>query len=89
MSSLLIFIVIALLVSIGIGFVIVGKENTPENKNTSNSFFPVEDYPSFEDAPVAEERPFNEAEKPAKKKKRYYSNKTKSTKKPKQVKADQ
>ena len=89
MSTFLIFIVIALLVAVGIGFVVVGKENTPENKNTPNSFFPVEDYPSFEDAPIAVEKPFNEAEKPAKKKKHYYSNKTKSTKKPKQVKADQ
>lgn len=81
MSTLLIFIVIALLVAIGIGFVVVGKENTPENKNTPNSFFPVEDYPSFEDAPIVEEKPFIEAEKPAKKKKRYYNNnKTKSTK---------
>lgn len=83
MSTLLIFIVIALLVAIGIGFVVVGKENTPENKNTPNSFFPVEDYPSFEDAPIIEEKPFVEVEKPAKKKKRYYSDKTKSTKKSK------
>lgn len=88
MSSLLIFIVIALLVSIGIGFVVVGKENTPENKTKPNSFFPIEDYPSFEDAPVAEEKPFND-KKPTKKKKYYYNDKTKSTKKPKQVKANQ
>ena len=52
-------------------------------------FFPIEDYPHFEDAPLAIEKPFNETEKPAKKKKYYYSNKTKSTKKPKQVKANQ
>ena len=88
MSSLLIFIVIALLTAIIIVSVIVGKENTPTDTK-SNSLFPVEDYPSFEDAPVAVEKPFNETEKPAKKKKYYYSNKTKSTKKPKQVKADQ
>jgi hypothetical protein len=88
MSSFLIFIVIALLAAIIIVSVIVGKENTSTNTKT-NSLFPVEDYPHFEDAPVAEEKPFNEAEKPAKKKKYYYSNKTKSTKKPKQVKANQ
>ena len=88
MSSFLIFIVIALLTAIIIVSVIVGKENTPTDTK-SNSLFPVEDYPSFEDAPVAVEKPFNETEKPAKKKKYYYSNKTKSTKKPKQVKADQ
>jgi hypothetical protein len=88
MSTFLIFIVIALLVAVGIGFVVVGKENTSTNTKP-NSFFPVEDYPSFEDAPVAEEIPFTEIKKPAKKKKYYYSNKTKSTKKPKQVKADQ
>jgi cytoskeletal protein RodZ len=88
MSTLLIFVVIALLVAIGIGFVVVKKENTPTEKKP-NSFFPVEDYPSFEDAPVAEENPFTEHTQSAKKKKHYYSNKTKSTKKPKQVKADQ
>ena len=88
MSTFLIFIVIALLTAIIIVSVIVGKENTPTDTK-SNSLFPVEDYPSFEDAPVAVEKPFNETEKPAKKKKYYYSNKTKSTKKPKQVKADQ
>jgi hypothetical protein len=88
MSTLLIFVVIALLVAIGIGFVVVKKENTPTDTKP-NSLFPVEDYPHFEDAPVVEERPFNEAEKSAKKKKYYYSNKTKSTKKPKQVKTNQ
>ena len=88
MSTLLIFIIITVLVLTGILFVIVGKENTPTNEKP-NSLFPVEDYPHFEDAPVAVEKPFNEAEKPAKKKKYYYSNKTKSTKKPKQVKANQ
>jgi cytoskeletal protein RodZ len=88
MSSFLIFIVIALLAAIIIVSVIVGKENTPADTK-SNSLFPVEDYPSFEDAPVAEEKPFTEHTQSAKKKKYYYSNKTKSTKKPKQVKADQ
>ena len=88
MSTLLIFIVITVLVLTGILFVIVGKENTPTNKKP-NSLFPVEDFPSFEDAPVAEEKPFTEHTQSAKKKKYYYSNKTKSTKKPKQVKADQ
>ena len=88
MSSLLIFIVTILLVAIIVVSALVGKENTPANTKP-NSFFPIEDYPSFEDAPVAIEKPFNEAEKPAKKKKYYYSNKTKSTKKPKQVKANQ
>jgi hypothetical protein len=78
MSTFLIFIVIALLVAIGIGFVIVGKENTPTNKKP-NSLFPIEDYPHFEDAPVAEEKPFNEAAKPAKKKK-YYKHKPKQVK---------
>jgi hypothetical protein len=87
MSSLLIFIVAILLVAIIIVSALVGKENTPTDTKP-NSLFPVEDYPHFEDAPVVEERPFNEAEKPAKKKKYYYSNKTKSTKKPKQVKAN-
>jgi hypothetical protein len=85
MSTFLIFVIITLLVATGIGFVVVGKENTPTNKKP-NSLFPVEDFPSFEDAPVAEEIPFTETEKPAKKKKRYYNNKTK---KPKQVKANQ
>jgi hypothetical protein len=85
MSTLLIFIVITVLVLTGILFVIVGKENTPTNKK-SNSLFPVEDFPSFEDAPVAEEKPFTEHTQSAKKKKHYYSNKTK---KPKQVKANQ
>jgi cytoskeletal protein RodZ len=87
MSTFLIFVVIALLVATGIGFVVVGKENTPTEKKP-NSFFPVEDYPSFEDAPVAEEKPFTEHTQSAKKKKRYYSDKTKSTKKPKQVKTN-
>jgi hypothetical protein len=88
MSSLLIFIVTVLLVAIIIVSALVGKENTPTDTKP-NSLFPVEDYPHFEDAPLAIEKPFNEAEKPAKKKKYYYSNKTKSTKKPKQVKANQ
>ena len=88
MSSFLIFIVIALLAAVIIVSVIVGKENTPTNKK-SNSLFPVEDFPSFEDAPVAEEKPFTEHTQSAKKKKYYYSNKTKSPKKPKQVKANQ
>jgi hypothetical protein len=88
MSSLLIFIVAILLVAIIIVSALVGKENTPTDTKP-NSLFPVEDYPHFEDAPVVEERPFNEAEKSAKKKKYYYSNKTKSTKKPKQVKTNQ
>ena len=88
MSTLLIFIVITVLVLTGILFVIVTKENTPTNTKP-NSLFPVEDYPHFEDAPVAEEKPFTEHTQSAKKKKYYYSNKTKSTKKPKQVKADQ
>lgn len=79
MSTFLIFIVIALLVAIGIGFVIVGKENTPESKQQPNSFFPIEDYPSFDDAPVAEEKPFTEVTKPTKKK-RYYKPKNKQTK---------
>ena len=88
MSSFLIFIVIALLAAIIFVSVIVGKENTPTGTKP-NSLFPVEDYPHFEDAPVAEEKPFTEHTQSAKKKKYYYSNKTKSTKKPKQVKADQ
>jgi len=88
MSSFLIFIVIALLAAIIIVSVIVGKENTSTDTKP-NSLFPVEDYPHFEDAPVAEEKPFTEHTQSAKKKKYYYSNKTKSTKKPKQVKADQ
>jgi cytoskeletal protein RodZ len=88
MSSFLIFIVIALLAAIIIVSVIVGKEDTPADTKP-NSLFPVEDYPHFEDAPVAEEKPFTEHTQSAKKKKHYYSNKTKSTKKPKQVKADQ
>jgi hypothetical protein len=88
MSSFLIFIVIALLAAIIFVSVIVGKENTSTNTKP-NSLFPVEDYPHFEDAPVAEEKPFTEHTQSAKKKKHYYSNKTKSTKKPKQVKADQ
>ena len=85
MSTLLIFIVITVLVLTGILFVIVTKENTPTNKKP-NSLFPVEDFPSFEDAPVVEEKPFTEHTQSAKKKKHYYSNKTK---KPKQVKANQ
>jgi hypothetical protein len=88
MSTLLIFIVTILLVAIIIVSALVRKENTSTDTKP-NSLFPVEDYPHFEDAPVAIEKPFNEAEKPAKKKKYYYSNKTKSTKKPKQVKANQ
>ena len=85
MSSFLIFIVIALLAAVIIVSVIVGKENTPTNKKP-NSLFPVEDFPSFEDAPVVEEKPFTEHTQSAKKKKHYYNNKTK---KPKQVKANQ
>ena len=88
MSSLLIFIVTILLVAIIIVSAFVGKENTPSDTKP-NSLFPIEDYPYFEDALIAIEKPFNEAEKPVKKKKYYYSNKTKSTKKPKQVKANQ
>ena len=88
MSSFLIFIVIALLAAIIIVSVIVGKENTPADTKP-NSLFPVEDYPHFEDAPIAEEKPFTEHTQLATKKKYYYSNKTKSTKKPTQVKADQ
>ena len=88
MSSLLIFIVAILLVAIIIVSALVGKENTPTDTKP-NSLFPVEDYPHFEDAPVAEEKPFTEHTQSAKKKKYYYSNKTKSTKKPKQVKANQ
>ena len=88
MSSFLIFIVIALLAAIIFVSVIVGKEDTHADTKP-NSLFPVEDYPHFEDAPVAEEKPFTEHTQSAKKKKHYYSNKTKSTKKPKQVKADQ
>jgi cytoskeletal protein RodZ len=88
MSSFLIFIVIALLAAIIFVSVIVGKENTSTNTKP-NSLFPVEDYPHFEDAPVAEEKPFTEHTQSAKKKKHYYSNKIKSTKKPKQVKANQ
>ena len=88
MSSLLIFIVAILLVTIIIVSALVGKENTPTDTKP-NSLFPVEDYPHFEDAPVAEEKPFTEHTQSAKKKKYYYSNKTKSTKKPKQVKANQ
>jgi hypothetical protein len=81
MSTLLIFIVITVLVLTGILFVIVAKENTPTNKKP-NSLFPIEDYPAFEDAPVAEEKPFTEHTEhtqSAKKKKYYYNNKTKST----------
>ena len=88
MSSLLIFIVAILLVAIIIVSALVGKENTPTDTKP-NSLFPVEDYPHFEDAPVAEEKPFTEHTQSVKKKKYYYSNKTKSTKKPKQVKANQ
>jgi len=88
MSSFLIFIVIALLAAIIFVSVIVGKENTSTDTKP-NSLFPVEDYPHFEDAPIAEEKPFTEHTQSAKKKKYYYSNKTKSTKKPKQVKANQ
>lgn len=88
MSSLLIFIVAILLVAIIIVSALVGKENTPTDTKP-NSLFPVEDYPHFEDAPVVEEKPFTEHTQSAKKKKYYYSNKTKSTKKPKQVKANQ
>jgi hypothetical protein len=88
MSSLLIFIVAILLVAIIIVSALVGKENTSTNTKP-NSLFPIEDYPHFEDAPVVEEKPFTEHTQSAKKKKYYYSNKTKSTKKPKQVKANQ
>jgi cytoskeletal protein RodZ len=88
MSSLLIFIVAILLVAIIIVSAFVGKENTSTNSKP-NSLFPIEDYPHFEDTPVAEEKPFTEHTQSAKKKKYYYSNKTKSTKKPKQVKANQ
>ena len=77
-----------LLVAIIIVSALVGKENTPTDTKP-NSLFPVEDYPHFEDAPVAEEKPFTEHTQSVKKKKYYYSNKTKSTKKPKQVKANQ
>ena len=87
MSSFLIFIVIALLATIIFVSVIVGKEDTPADTKP-NSLFPVEDYPHFEDAPVAEEKPFTEHTQSAKKKKHYYSDKTKSTKKPKQVKTN-
>jgi hypothetical protein len=85
MSTLLIFIVAILLVAIIIVSTLVGKENTSTNKKP-NSLFPVEDFPSFEDAPVVEEKPFTEHTQSAKKKKYYYNNKTK---KPKQVKANQ
>ena len=85
MSSFLIFIVAILLVAIIIVSALVGKENTSTDTKP-NSLFPVEDFPSFEDAPVAEEKPFTEHTQSAKKKKHYYSNKTK---KPKQVKANQ
>jgi len=72
MSTFLIFVVITLLVAIGIGFVIVGKENTPEGEaKKSNSLFPVEDHPAFEDAPVAVEKPVVVVPKP---KKKYYNN---------------
>ena len=77
MSTFLIFVVITLLVAIGIGFVIVGKESTPEGDTKPNAFFPVEDYPSFEDAPVAVEKPVVVTPKP---KKKYHNNK-KTTKK--------
>jgi hypothetical protein len=72
MSTFLIFVVITLLVAIGIGFVIVGKENTPEGEaKKPNSLFPVEDHPAFEDAPVAVEKPVVVVPKP---KKKYYNN---------------
>ena len=70
MSSLLIFIVAILLVAIIIVSALVGKENTPTDTKP-NSLFPVEDYPHFEDAPVAEEKPFTEHTQSVKKKKYY------------------
>ena len=88
MSSLLIFIVAILLVAIIIVSALVGKEKISTDTKP-NSLLPVEDYPHFEDAPVVEEKPFTEHTQSVKKKKYYYSNKTKSTKKPKQVKANQ
>ena len=78
MSTFLIFVVITLLVAVGIGFVIVGKESTPESDTKPNALFPVEDYPSFEDAPVAVEKPVVVTPKP---KKKYYNNNKKTTKK--------
>ena len=56
-----------LLVAIIIVSALVGKENTPTDTKP-NSLFPVEDYPHFEDAPVAEEKPFTEHTQSAKKK---------------------
>jgi len=76
MATFLIFVVITLLVAIGIGFVIIGKENTPEGETKPNSLFPVEDHPAFEDAPVAVEKPVVVVPKP---KKKYYNNNNKKT----------
>jgi hypothetical protein len=78
MSTFLIFVVITLLVAIGIGFVIVGKKNTPKGETKPNSFFPIEDHPAFEDAPVAVEKPVVVTPKP---KKKYYNNNNKKTNK--------
>jgi hypothetical protein len=78
MSTFLIFVVITLLVAIGIGFVIVGKENTPKGEVKPNSLFPIEDHPAFEDAPVAVEKPVVVVPKP---KKKYYNNNNKKTNK--------
>jgi len=78
MSTFLIFVVITLLVAIGIGFVIVGKENTPKGKTKPNALFPIEDHPAFEDAPVAVEKPVVVTPKP---KKKYYNNNNKKTNK--------
>jgi hypothetical protein len=78
MSTFLIFVVITLLVAVGIGFVIVGKENTSESETKPNSFFPIEDHPAFEDAPVAVEKPVVVTPKP---KKKYYNNNNKKTNK--------
>jgi hypothetical protein len=78
MSTFLIFVVITLLVAIGIGFVIVGKENTPKGETKPNALFPIEDHPAFEDAPVAVEKPVVVTPKP---KKKYYNNNNKKTNK--------
>jgi len=78
MSTFLIFVVITLLVAIGIGFVIVGKENTPKGEAKPNALFPIEDHPAFEDAPVAVEKPVVVTPKP---KKKYYNNNNKKTNK--------
>jgi len=78
MSTFLIFVVITLLVAIGIGFVIVGKENTPKGEAKPNALFPIEDHPAFEDAPLAVEKPVVVVPKP---KKKYYNNNNKKTNK--------